>query len=109
MPRNSTEFCIGVGVKPVANSRHGRARTGELGLETMLLRTSESRIQEVSPRRLVPSDRAGIRAQLDEQGFACVRGCLSPPELERAEELLWRHLEGVEEASQRMAQKRPIG
>jgi hypothetical protein len=75
----------------------------------MLLRPSESRIPEVSPLRLVPSDHAGIRAHLEEHGFACVRGCLSPPELERAEDLLWRHLEGVEEASQRMAQKRPIG
>ncbi|HTV17348.1 MAG TPA: phytanoyl-CoA dioxygenase family protein, partial [Polyangiaceae bacterium] len=42
-------------------------------------------------------------------GFACVRACLSQPELDRAEELLWKHLEGVEEASRRMAQRRPIG
>jgi hypothetical protein len=76
---------------------------------TMLLRPSESGIPEVSPARLDPSDRAGIQAHLQEHGFACVRGCLSLPELERAEELLWRHLEGVEEASQRMAQKRPSG
>jgi hypothetical protein len=76
---------------------------------TMLLRQSESGIPEVSPARLDPSDRAGIQAHLEEHGFACVRGCLSQPELERAEDLLWRHLEGVEEASQRMAQKRPIG
>jgi hypothetical protein len=34
---------------------------------------------------------------------------MSQPELDRAEDLLWRHLEGVEEASRRMAQKRPIG
>ena len=34
---------------------------------------------------------------------------MSQPELERAEALLWKHLEGVEEASLRMAQKRPIG
>jgi len=75
----------------------------------MLLRPSELGIPELSPRRLDPSDRAGIRAQLEEQGFACVRGCLSPPELGRAEDLLWRHLEGAEEVSQRMAQRRPIG
>ncbi|MEY2933760.1 MAG: hypothetical protein RL033_4509 [Pseudomonadota bacterium] len=73
------------------------------------LRPSESGIPEVSPRRLAPSDRAGIRAHLEEHGFACVRGCMSQPELDHAEDLLWRHLEGVEEASQRMAQKRPIG
>jgi ectoine hydroxylase-related dioxygenase (phytanoyl-CoA dioxygenase family) len=75
----------------------------------MLLRPSESGIPEVSPRRLDPSDRAGIRAHLEEHGFACVRGCMSQPELERAEDLLWKHLEGVEAASQRMAQKRPMG
>ena len=34
---------------------------------------------------------------------------MSQPELDRAEDLLWKHLEGVEEASQRMAQRRPIG
>jgi len=76
---------------------------------TLLLRHSGSGIPEVSPARLDPSDRAGIRAHLDEHGFACVRGCLSQPELDRAEDLLWRHLEGVEEASQHMAQRRPIG
>lgn len=75
----------------------------------MLLRPSESGIPEVSPRRLDPADHAGIRAHLEEHGFACVRGCLSQPELDRAEELLWKHLEGVEAASQRMAQKRPVG
>lgn len=75
----------------------------------MLLRPSESGIPELSLPRLDPSDRAGIRAHLDEHGLACVRGCMSQAELGRAEELLWRHLEGVEEASRRMAQKRPIG
>lgn len=75
----------------------------------MLLRPSEAGIPEVSPTRLDPSDRAGIRAHLEEHGFACVRGCMSQPELDRAEDLLWRHLEGEEEASQRMAQRRPIG
>jgi len=75
----------------------------------MLLRPSPSGIPEVSPTRFDPSDRAGIRAYLEEHGFACVRGCMSQAELERAEELLWRHLEGVEEASQRMAQRRPVG
>jgi hypothetical protein len=75
----------------------------------MLLRPSESGIPEVSPSRLDPSDRAGIRAHLEEHGFACVRGCVSQPELDRAEDLLWKHLEGVEAASQRMAQKRPVG
>ncbi|MEO8185486.1 MAG: phytanoyl-CoA dioxygenase family protein [Deltaproteobacteria bacterium] len=34
---------------------------------------------------------------------------MSQPELDRAEDLLWRHLEGAEEASQRMVRKRPIG
>jgi hypothetical protein len=76
---------------------------------TMLLRPSEPGIPEVSPRRLDPSDRAGIRAHLEEHGFACVRGCVSQAERARAEDLLWKHLEGVEEASQRMAQRRPIG
>ncbi|HEU4578541.1 MAG TPA: phytanoyl-CoA dioxygenase family protein [Polyangiaceae bacterium] len=75
----------------------------------MLLRSSEAGIPELSPTRLDPSDRAGIQAHLDQHGFACVRSALSPPELERAEDLLWRHLEGVEEATQRMAQRRPIG
>jgi hypothetical protein len=75
----------------------------------MLLRPSESGIPEVSPRRLDLSDRAGIRAHLEEHGFACVRECMSQPELGRAEDLLWKHLEGVEEASQRMAQRRPFG
>jgi hypothetical protein len=76
---------------------------------TTSYRQSEAGIPEVSPARLDPSDRAGIRAHLEEHGFACVRGCLSQPELDHAEDLLWRHLEGVEEASQRMVQKRPIG
>lgn len=89
-------------MKPSARSQGGPA-------SPLLLRQSESGIPEVSPPRLDPADRAGIRAHLDEHGFACVRACLSQPELERAEELLWRHLEGTEEASQRMAQRRPIG
>jgi hypothetical protein len=76
---------------------------------TLLLRHSELGIPEVSPARLDPADRAGIRAHLEEHGFACVRGCMSQAELDRAQDLLWMHLEGVEEASQRMAQKRPIG
>jgi len=76
---------------------------------TLLLRKSASGIPEVSPARLDPSDRAGIQAHLREHGFACVQGCMSQPELQHAEDLLWRHLEGVEEASQRMAQKRPLG
>jgi hypothetical protein len=75
----------------------------------MLLRPSRSGIPEVSPARLDPSDRTGIRAHLEEHGFACVRGCMSQLELDRAEDLLWKHLEGVEEASQLMAQRRPIG
>jgi len=89
-------------MKPISNSRHART-------SSLLLRQSESGIPEVSPARLDPSDRAGIRAHLQEHGFACVRGCLSQPELDHAEDLLWRHLEGVEEASQRMAQRRPLG
>jgi hypothetical protein len=89
-------------MKLTISSRRDRAGT-------LLLRESESGIPEVSPARLDPSDRAGIRAHLDEFGFACVRGCMSQAELDRAEDLLWRHLEGVEEASQRMAQRRPIG
>lgn len=76
---------------------------------SMVLRPSESGIPEVSPARLDPSDRAGIRAHLGEHGFACVRGCMSQPELDHAEDLLWQHLEGEEEATRRMAQKRPIG
>lgn len=75
----------------------------------MLLRPSQSGIPELSPARLDPLDRSGIRAHLEQHGFACVRAGLSQPELTRAEDLLWQHLEGVEEASQRMAQKRPLG
>lgn len=75
----------------------------------MLLRPSDAGIPEVSPTRIDPSDHAGIRAQLDVHGFACVRGCLSQAELDHAEDLLWQHLEGTEAASQRMAQQRPIG
>jgi hypothetical protein len=89
-------------MKPIAPSQRGPATT-------LQLRPSESGIPEVSPSRLDASDGAGIRAHLQEHGFACVRGCMSQPELGRAEDLLWRHLEGVEEASQRMAQRRPIG
>jgi hypothetical protein len=88
-------------MKPITNSP-GRA-------STMLLRPSGSGIPEVSPARLDPSDRAGIRVHLREHGFACVQGCMSQAELDRAEDLLWRHLEGVEEASQRQAQRRPVG
>ena len=75
----------------------------------MLISPSDAGIPEVTPRRLDPGDRAGIRSHLEEHGFACVRGSLSALELERAEELLWRHLEGEEEASKRMAQRRPLG
>ncbi len=89
-------------MKPITDSQRG-------GASTLLLRPSESGIPEVSPARLDPADRPGIRAHLEQHGFACVRGGMSPPELERAEDLLWRHLEGVEEASQRMTQRRPIG
>jgi hypothetical protein len=89
-------------MKPVSLSRSDRA-------QTLVLRESESGIPEVSPARLHPADRAGIRAHLEEHGFACVQGGMTQPELERAEDLLWNHLEGVEQASQRMAQRRPIG
>jgi ectoine hydroxylase-related dioxygenase (phytanoyl-CoA dioxygenase family) len=75
----------------------------------MLLRPSALGIPEVVPARLDASDPAGIRAHLEEHGFACVRGCLSQPELDHAEDLLWQHLEGVEAASQRMVQKHPVG
>lgn len=37
------------------------------------------------------------------------RAALSPAELERADELLWQHLEGREPATQRMTQRRPMG
>jgi phytanoyl-CoA dioxygenase PhyH len=87
----------------------GAAGPVALEMDTMLLRPSDSGIPEVSPGRLDPSDRAGIRAHLEEHGFACVRGCMGQPELDRAEDLLWQHLEGAEAASQRMAQKRPVG
>lgn len=89
-------------MQPITHSPRDRATT-------LLVRPSPSGIPEVSPARLDPSDHAGIRAHLEEHGFACVRGCLSRPELDHAEDLLWRHLEGVEEATQRMAQRRPIG
>ncbi len=79
------------------------------GGPTTLLRPSHAGIPEVSPARFDPADRAGIRQHLEEHGFACVRACMSQPELDVAEALLWRHLEGSEEASQRMTQRRPIG
>ena len=66
-------------------------------------------IPEISPYRFKPSDSASIQAHLQEHGFVCIRGCMSQPELDHAEDLLWQHLEGVEEATQRMAQKRPMG
>jgi hypothetical protein len=69
----------------------------------------ESGIPEISPARLDPTDRAGIRAHLEEHGFACVRGCMTQPELDHAEDLLWHHLEGTQEATRHMAQRRPIG
>lgn len=75
----------------------------------MLQTPSLARIPEISPPRLDAADRAGIRAHLEEHGFACVRNGMSRPELDHAEELLWKHLEGVEDASRRMAQTRPIG
>lgn len=75
----------------------------------MLLRPSALGIPEVLPTRHAPADRAGIRADLQEHGFACVRGCLSPAELSHAEDLLWQHLEGTEQATQRMTQRRPSG
>ncbi len=75
----------------------------------MSLRPHESGVPELSPPRLDRSDHTGIRAHLAEHGFACVREGLTQPELNLAEDLLWQHLEGREAASQRMAQRRPIG
>jgi hypothetical protein len=66
-------------------------------------------VAEVAPPRLEADDRAGIKAHLREHGFACVRSALSRAELEHAHDLLWRHLDGTEDASQRMTQRRPLG
>ena len=66
-------------------------------------------VPEVSPARFEHSNCTGIRAHLQEHGFACVRGGLSQPELHHAENLLWEHLEGTERATQRMTQRRPVG
>ena len=35
--------------------------------------TSAPEVPEVTPRRIPHTDAAGIKAELDEQGFACVR------------------------------------
>jgi hypothetical protein len=68
----------------------------------------ESEVAEVSPERLDVGDRGGIKKHLQDHGFACVMGALSPAELEHAHDLLWAHLEGTEAATQRMTQRRPI-
>ena len=66
-------------------------------------------VQEFAPPRFDAADQRGIRSYLAEHGFACVRGCVTPGELQHAHDLLWNHLEGVEEATQRMTQRRPMG
>ena len=69
----------------------------------------DGRVREFAPPRFDAEDRSGIRSYLAEHGFACVRGCVTPGELQHAHDLLWNHLEGVEEATQRMTQRRPMG
>jgi hypothetical protein len=53
-------------------------------------------IPEISPPRLHHTDAAGIKRQLDVEGFACVKECLNAEELVAAREMLWQHLEGAE-------------
>ena len=53
-------------------------------------------VPEVSPVRLDHTDAAGIQRELEEQGFACIKACLSASELEVARSMLWSHLEGAE-------------
>jgi len=62
---------------------------------------------EVKPPRFHADDAAGIKAQLDVEGFACVADCLNVEELDHARDLLWNHLEGIE--CPQMRQTRPIG
>ncbi len=100
--KSSGTFSDRANMEPIATSQRARG-------EALQLRPSEQGIPEVSPRRFDASDRAGIQAHLAEHGFACVRGCMSQTELDQAEDLLWNHLDGVEEASRQMAQTRPIG
>lgn len=66
-------------------------------------------VAEVSPVRFDAADRAGIKQHLTEHGYACVQRALSPPELSHAHELLWAHLEGTEDATQNMTQRKPEG
>ena len=63
--------------------------------------------QELAPERLDVSDVEGVRAHLDEHGFACIRGCASAAQLERARGLLWDHLEGRDQPGLRTS--RPLG
>ncbi len=62
---------------------------------------------EVTPPRFHVDDAAGIQAQLEVEGFACVADCLNAEELVQARELLWNHLEGTE--CPQMTQTRPVG
>lgn len=53
-------------------------------------------LRELTPPRFDADDAAGIKAQLDQEGFACIADCLNPEELDHARDLLWNHLEGTE-------------
>jgi len=64
-------------------------------------------VPEFAPPLLDPDDPAAIRAHLDRHGFAVVPA-LSAAELAEAEDLLWAHLEGREEAGS-VTQRRPLG
>ena len=51
-------------------------------------------VPELTPTRFELSDTEGLSSHLDEHGYVCVRQAVSPEQLDRARELLWRHLEG---------------
>ena len=50
---------------------------------------------EVQPHVVQRGDHAGIRASLEEHGYALVRNCATESELQRARALLWQHLDAA--------------
>gem|GEM_PF-2012434 len=62
---------------------------------------------EITPPRFHVDDAAGIKAQLEVEGFVCIAECLNAEERDYARDLLWNHL-GGDECSQ-MTQTRPVG
>ena len=75
--------------------------------EKMLQDKTPFVLGEVTPPRFNVYDAAGIKAQLEVEGFACVAECLNAEERDHARDLLWNHLEGDE--CPQMTQTRPIG